>query len=204
MQRRHRYGDDRVAAEPRLVRRAVQLDQPTVDLGLVGDRHHRNAAAISPFRCGDRAIDPKPAKGGSAVPQLDRLVRAGRGAGRRDRAPARRRRSSKISASTVGRPRKSQTRRPIMRAIVAALIRPPATRSLRFRPPRPRRIRARRAGGSASSDRATRRTRSLSRSSVRYSTGDLPSMRARRKAGQQMRRAPVDLLRGGSQSTPLK
>ena len=57
------------------------------------------------------------------------------------------------------------------------------------------------SGGCGSIDLAKRRTVFFERSSVRYSTGDLPSMRARNSAGSRCA-ARCSSVAAGSQSTP--
>jgi len=89
MQCRHRHRDHRIAAEPRLVRRAVQFDQFAVDRILIGDRHgseRRGDLAVDIRHC---ALDPVPAKSRSTISQLDGLVHPRRGACRGDGATAR-------------------------------------------------------------------------------------------------------------------
>ena len=85
---RERDAEDRVRAEPALVRRAVELDQRPVERRLVvGVERRARASAISPFDVRDRLRDALAAPRVAAVAQLDRLVRAGRGA-RGDRRAA--------------------------------------------------------------------------------------------------------------------
>ena len=59
------------------------------------------------------------------------------------------------------------------------------------------------AGGAISSARATRRTRSLSASVVMYSTGDLPSTRARNNPGSRCA-ARASSASAASQRTPAR
>ena len=62
---------------------------------------------------------------------------------------------------------------------------------------------ATRAGASPISGRATSRTRCRSRSAAMYSTGDLPSTRARKSAGRRLATRPSIAARG-SHPTPAK
>ena len=78
----------------------------------------------------------------------------------------------RTSASTVGRPRESQTRRACTRVMVVGVM---ATKHARVVPAL--------AGGCARYARAKRRIASRSRRSVTYSTGDLPSTRASSSPG---------------------
>ena len=88
-----RDAEDRVGAERALVRRAVELAQQRVDAGLVGGVEPVQRRADRVGHVGDRAEDALAAEAGLvAVAQLDRLVGAGRGAGRDGRAADRRRR----------------------------------------------------------------------------------------------------------------
>ena len=87
---RERHRDGRVAAEPRLVRRAVERDQRRVDAGLVERVHARRAPARSDRSTFAMAcVDVHPAEARAAVAQVDRFARAARGARGSDRAPAR-------------------------------------------------------------------------------------------------------------------
>ena len=107
--RGQRDAEDRVRAEPRLVRRAVELDQ-RARRGPPGRRRRgrATASAISPLTLRDRLRDALAAVGVAAVAQLDRLELAGRGAGRHRGAAARARRRATTSTSTVGLPRESR------------------------------------------------------------------------------------------------
>ena len=125
-------------------------------------------------------------------------VDAPAGAILRPRAPL----SSTTSASTVGRPRESQTRLPMTAAMTSP--REPDER----RPPLSRVLHARRtppsvSGRWASIHLAKLRTASFERSSVRYSTGDFPSTRARNSAGRSCA-ARCSRAAAGSQSTPAR
>ena len=77
---RQRDAEDRVRAEPALVRRAVELDQRRSSAAWSAASSPRTAAAISPLDVRDRLRDALAAPRGAAVAQLDRLVHAGRGA----------------------------------------------------------------------------------------------------------------------------
>ena len=74
-----RDAEDRVRAEPALVRRAVELDQARVDRPLVERVEPATAAAISPFTLRD-GLQRRPCRRSAlaAVAQLDRLPLAGR------------------------------------------------------------------------------------------------------------------------------
>ena len=88
-----RHAEDRVRAEARLVRRAVEVDHPPVDAA-PGRRRRcpRTATAISLVHVRDRARDALAVPGVAAVAQLDGLELAGRRA-RRHRGAAGRRRT---------------------------------------------------------------------------------------------------------------
>ena len=78
--------EDRIGAEPGLVRGAVELDQHAVDGQLVlGVEAGQRVEDLAIHRF-DRLPHPPAAKPRPAVALLDRLVRAGRGAGRNRRA----------------------------------------------------------------------------------------------------------------------
>ena len=171
--------DRRVAAEARLVRRAVERDQRRVDGGLVERVDaRRSPCAIGPRDIGDRARRRRGRR--SAVPPSRRSIAsreprdAPAGAMARPVAPP----ASVTSASTVGRPRESQTRRACTprdrrsSSRLASAQRDRAERASRIARAAPRRARAR-----------TRERRPCRVSSVRYSTGDLPSMRASSSPG---------------------
>ncbi len=87
MQRRHRHGDHRIAAEARFVGRAVQRDQRRVDALLIGDVAPLQRRGDRPVDLRHRAIDAQAAEGRSAVAQLHRFAAAARGARRGDGAP---------------------------------------------------------------------------------------------------------------------
>ena len=82
------------------------------------------AFASSPFAFATACVTPLPPYSVAAVAQLDRLVHAGRRAGRDGRAPAARPTRAATSTSTVGLPRESRTCRAWTRAI--ALTPPPS------------------------------------------------------------------------------
>ena len=112
----HRDGDGGVAAEPRLLRRAVEFDEDAVDFLLAGCIDAGQRMGDLAIDVGDGARHVEAAEPLAAVAQLERLARAGRRSGRGDgaaTAPP----DSRISASTVGRPRESHTRRPRTEAI---------------------------------------------------------------------------------------
>ena len=83
----HADPDDRVGAEPRLVRRPVQVDQGLVDqplvVGLVAEQFRLDLVDDAL----DRPGHPLAAVFRAAVPQLDRLERAGRGPARHSGPP---------------------------------------------------------------------------------------------------------------------
>ena len=158
-------------------------------------------AAISPSTIADGARHVEAAEGRAAVAQVDRLARC-----RSRRRPARWRGrlappASRTSASTVGRPRESQTRRPLhARDLVIARHHPSP------KPARPRcsDVReARRRGDHAASRRAADAC-ACPRRAVMYSTGDLPSIareeQRRAAAPPRAPRAPPAV----SQSTPAR
>ena len=154
-----------------------------VDRRLVGDVHAERAPrAISPLTSATARATSSPPKPAAAVAQVDGLaacrVEAPAGAMARPVAPL----ASTHSASTVGRPRESQTRRPCtpMRSSVMRVI---VTRSGSCA--QAARIVASRAGGASTSRRARRGApRSLSALvASMYSTGDLPSTRASNRPG---------------------
>ena len=191
----------RMALAPRrvLVRRAVELDQAPrpAPPGRRRPAQH-GARRSSPFTLADRPRHVVAAEGRAAVAQVQRLAacrwrrRPGRWRGRPRRRPAAR------SASTVG-PAAAVPDAAAMHEddLGVASSRPvPCRQRRRLTSLEPRRRRA-------SSARATRRTRSLSGSAVMYSTGDLPSTRARSKPGSRRAaraRAPPRV----SQSTPAR
>ena len=117
----------------------------------------------------------------------------------RPRAPL----SSTTSASTVGRPRESHTRLPMTAAMTSPCEpderRPPLSRVLHARRTPPRRV------SRMAREHRPRNTpdRILRRSSVRYSTGDFPSTRARNSAGSRCA-ARCSSASAGSQSTPAR
>ena len=106
-----RDGQDGVGPQPRLVRRAVQLDHQPVDGRLVGRRSARRSAS------GDLAVD---VRHGLAARPCRRSARAspsrssrascepGGGAGRHDGRAAARRQTASTSTATVGLPRESR------------------------------------------------------------------------------------------------
>ena len=152
-------------------------DQALVDRRPGRRRRGRRAPrAISPLTAADRPRHVEPPKPRAAVAQVDRLA-ACPSRRRPGRSPGRARRlASTISASTVGRPRESQTRRPITlgnRVVHAA-------RSARLRPGLAA-ISPRSSDG-GSSERLARRARTAALSS---SVGDVFDRRLAVDAGQQ-------------------
>ena len=85
MEHRHRHRDDRVRTEPRLVRRAVEVTKRGVDRRLLARVHPGDRIRDLRPDPGDRAIDAKAPERFAAVAQIDCLMRAARGARRRDR-----------------------------------------------------------------------------------------------------------------------
>ena len=84
-----RHAQDRIGPEARLVRSAVEVDQRVVDRLLVFDVGISQAPCYLALDVRDRPRDSLAAVTfGIAVTQLDSFVRAGRGAGRHDRAAA--------------------------------------------------------------------------------------------------------------------
>ena len=88
VQRRHRDRDAGVAAQPALVRRAVEVDQDAVEPGLIGRVAAAQGGGDAVPDVPDGAGDVVAAEGVAAVAQVHRLAAAGRGAGRRRRAAA--------------------------------------------------------------------------------------------------------------------
>ena len=84
-----RGAEDRVRAEAALVRRAVEVDQRAVERLLVGGVAPAQRLGDLAVDVPDRLRDALAAPRRAAVAQLDRLVHAGRGAGRDDRAAER-------------------------------------------------------------------------------------------------------------------
>ena len=84
-----RRPEDRVRAEPRLRRRAVERDEHAVDAALVGGVEAEERVGDLAVDVADRAGDALPEPGVAAVAELDRLVLAGRGTGRHRREPER-------------------------------------------------------------------------------------------------------------------
>ena len=79
VRRRERYAEDRVGAEPRLVGRAVELDEGCVEGGLVGDVGADDLRRDLVEDVEDRLLHALAAVArGIAVAQLQRLVLAGR------------------------------------------------------------------------------------------------------------------------------
>jgi hypothetical protein len=74
VKRRHGHRDDGVAAEPRLVRRAVQLDQALVDFRLLGTIHPDQCRRDLRRNAGQRDLDVMTAQRRSAIALVDRFV----------------------------------------------------------------------------------------------------------------------------------
>ena len=79
---RQRHAEDGVGAEPALVRRAVELDHRLVDVDLVLGFHAADRLEDLAVDGLDRLLDALAEIARAAVAQFDRLMRAGRGAGR--------------------------------------------------------------------------------------------------------------------------
>ena len=127
MKHAERNRGQRVSAEPRLVRRAVESDEFRVDRGLIerveADEGRRDFRS-DPLQ---RVLHVKAAEALSSVALVDRLTGATRCAGRRNASPTAP--SLKvISASTVGRPRESQMRRATSDWMTGSLIAIPPPR----------------------------------------------------------------------------
>ncbi len=86
---RQRHAEDGVGAQPRLVRRAVEVEQRLVDQPLVVGAQPDDRGRDLVEHGLDRLLDALAAVAGAAVAQFDRLVLAGRGA-RRHRGPGER------------------------------------------------------------------------------------------------------------------
>ena len=204
----HRGRDQRVAAEPRLVRRAVERDQRAGRPPPGRRRPCRRAPGRS--RASTAATAPRtswPPKRRAAVAQVDRLAGARRGAGRRDGAPGR----------AAGERHLDLDGRPAARIPDAAAVH---ARDGGFGHASAGRLRAqarahrgeRVDGAASSSRRATPPDPVLVASTVTYSTGDLPSTRAEQQRRQQRaarassrrRRLPVDARRDRSSASASK
>ena len=157
------------------------------------------ARAISPLTLRDRAlhVEAAEARGRRRAARAPRACPCDAPAGTiaRPTAPP----SSVTSASTVGRPRLSQTRRACTKRISLGF-----RRLLIDQPVAGARLRRRRSGGPADHaavSPAPRRTSSpLRLASVMYSTGDLPSTRASSSPGSSAAARRSSAARG-SQST---
>ena len=82
-----RRSEDRVRAEPRLRRGAVERDERAVDAALVGGVEPEERVGDLAVDVADRAGDPLPQPGVAAVAELDGLVLTGRGTGWHRREP---------------------------------------------------------------------------------------------------------------------
>ena len=193
VQRRERNRGRGVAAEARKVVRAVQRDERRVERFLVerigADERGRDLHADA----SERASDVEPAEARAAVALLDCLAAAARRAGRDDRAPDR-----PVAQGDFRFHRRTAARIPdappderLDDGIAHGVRLQAAATSARV------------CGGAAISGVAQRRTASRSLSPVRYSTGDLPSTRARNRAGRRAA-ARASRPRGSSQSTPSR
>ena len=85
---RERDTEDRVRAEPSLVRRPVELDEAPVERLLIHDVETADRVGDLAVDVRDRLRDALAAPRRAAVAQLDRFVHSGRRAGRDDRAAA--------------------------------------------------------------------------------------------------------------------
>ena len=79
--RRHRHAENRVGAEPGLVRSAVEIDHAPVETALVAGVVAGQSAVDLAVDVGHRLLNSLAAVACAAVPQLRRLTFAGRGAG---------------------------------------------------------------------------------------------------------------------------
>ena len=104
-----RNAEHGVGPEPALVRRAVELDQPGVEAGLIVQIHPSDRRGDQPGHVLDRPEDAQAAVARVVgVAQLERLVPAGARPRGHDRPPDRPVEAI-ASTSTVGRPRESST-----------------------------------------------------------------------------------------------
>src|SRR5262249_61069767 len=91
-----RDAEDRVGAQPTLVRRPVELDQHSVESGLVRGVTAPHGVGDVPLDVRDRVRDALAAVRIAPVPELDRLVDAGGRAGGNGRAAERARREPNV------------------------------------------------------------------------------------------------------------
>ena len=77
MRERHRRRDDRVAAEPRLVRRAVERDQRGVVAGLVEHAAAGQRGGDFAVHRGERALHVQATEGRAAIAQVNGFGAAG-------------------------------------------------------------------------------------------------------------------------------
>ena len=105
LRHRHRGGDQGVAAEARLVVRAVQLNQQRVDRRLVVGIPVLERRCDLVVDCGQSAGYVIAAESVAPVPAVDGLARSGRRAGGRDGAarPAARQRHTDLDSRTATR-----------------------------------------------------------------------------------------------------
>src|SRR5262249_2302799 len=173
-------------------RRAVGGDQTAVDRLLFGGVLAKQRGGDLAVYGSNRPLHIAAAKPVAAIAQFDRLARAGRGAGRGDRAAP-----SAAGEAQFGLDRRAPARIPDAAAMPGGngrIAHSPSSAAQASR------TSATRAAGAASSARATRRTRALSASSVTYSTGDLPSTLARNTPGNR-RAVRASIAARGSHST---
>src|SRR5262249_49792792 len=157
---------------PREIRRTVKFGKQSIQrflIGLFANERFRNR----PIHIGNGLVDAEPTKLASAIAQIDRFVNAARCSCRRRRAPER----SAFQANVHfhgGPPARIPNlagfdglnmAHNLLTLLCHALAMPESVRSDCER-----------------KSRAAARTNSLCCGSVMYSTGDFPSMRARRKA----------------------
>src|SRR5262249_852909 len=197
----HGGGDDGVGAQARTVGRAVERGQGAIDLRLVVRVEALEDAGDLIVHAGDGAGDVAPAEAGTAVAQVDGLAAAPAGAGRGNSAAAGaacqmhlhldRRPSARIPNATG---------KDLGDRVLVLIHQPgPAASNSRCQTCR---IASSRSCGACNSCRATRRTIFLSPTSVMYSTGDLPSMRASSRPGSS--RAVRPSRAAASQPTPTQ
>ena len=187
---RHRDSDHRIGPESTPVRRTVQIDERLVNPGLVGRVHTVERDCDFAVDVGNGTLDIVAAEARAAIAQLDSLSGPrGCASGRNGAAACAAREpylgfhgrsAARIPYASAGH-RQDLRRRHNPSSFAHAA-----------------RTWASRVTGETNSDRPTRRTRSLSRSLVMYSTGDFPSTRARNRPGNK-RAARVSNSSFGSQ-----
>ena len=194
VERRERNGDDGVAAEPRQGLRPVEPNERLIDAGLIerigADERGRDLGANSL----ERVLHVEAAEARAAVALLDRLMGSARGAGRSHAAP-----DGAVAEQNFRFDRRAAARIPDaagakrLECGIAHVVRAPGFGDLG----EPRRR------GRDQRRPPQRRTASRSLSRVRYSTGDLPSILARNKAGSSAAARP-STSPASSQSTPAR